>query len=152
MDFPYLLMVAARWVHILAAALALGVPMYMRYVLLPALETIDEGTRALVRQELARRWRMCVHLLIVLFLATGLWTFLGVARWREFSSDAKFQYHLLFGIKFLIALAMFFISSALAGRSAALAAIRANAKMWLDILIVLGLVLVAISNVMRFMS
>jgi uncharacterized membrane protein len=151
MDFSYVLMVAARWIHILAAALALGVPMYMRYVLLPALQGLDETSRGRLREELARRWRLCVHLLIVLFLATGLYTFLGVARWRALPAEEKFQYHLLFGIKFIIALAMFFISSALAGRAAGLAAMRANAALWLNILIVLGLVLVAISNVLRFM-
>jgi hypothetical protein len=98
------------------------------------------------------RWRIFVHVMIVVFLATGFWTFLGAARWREFDADAKFHYHLLFGIKLLLALVMFFISSALAGRSAAFAGIRANAKTWVGILIVLGLVVVALGNVMRFMD
>src|SRR5207244_1982765 len=90
-------------------------------------------------------------IMIVVFLATGFWTFLGAARWRAFDPDARFRYHLLFGIKLLIALAMFFISSALAGRSAALAGMRANAKMWVNALVLLGLCVVGISGVMRFM-
>lgn len=147
----YGLMLAIRWLHILAAALALGVPVYLRFVLMPALAGIDEAARSTVREGLARRWRIWVHVLIVVFLATGFYNFLAIARWRSFDADARFLYHLLIGIKILIALAMFFISSALAGRSAALAFIRENARTWLNILIVLGVVLVAVSGVLRFL-
>jgi uncharacterized membrane protein len=149
----YLLLIAARWVHIMSAVLALGVPIYMRFVLLPALQAVDETARASVQEGLVRRWRIWVHVLIVALLATGFYNYLVVARWRDdaYPPDLRGRYHMLLGIKIMIALAMFFIASALAGRSQALASIRANARTWLNILIVLGLALVALSNVVRFL-
>ena len=152
MEPIFLVTLVSRWLHILAAALALGVPIYVRYVLMPAMGQLEEGQRNLLREAVAKRWRMIVHILIIIFLLTGFWTFLGYARWKDpsFTAEMKFRYHLLFGIKVVIALAMFFISSALAGRSAALAGIRANAKLWIGVLIVLGLVIVGISGFMRF--
>jgi uncharacterized membrane protein len=149
----YVLIIVARWLHIMSAVLALGVPIYMRFVLLPALHGVDESARTSVQEGLVRRWRIWVHVLIVALLATGFYNYLVVARWRAdtFPQDLRGRYHMLLGIKILIALGMFFIASALAGRSGALASIRANAKTWLNILIVLGLALVAISNVVRFL-
>jgi len=152
MEPQFLISLVARWLHILSASLALGVPIYVRFVLMPALSQLDESQRGAFREALHARWRIFVHVMIVIFLATGFWTFLGAKRWSTFEPDAKFRYHLLFGIKLIIALAMFFISSALAGRSAALAGIRTNAKTWLGVLILLGLLVVGIGGVMRFME
>ena len=151
MTADYLVTLVARWLHIVAAALAIGVPIFMRFVLMPARNRLEEGQRAVLHEAIMARWRIFVYVMIVVFLATGFWTFLGAARWSTFDADAKFRYHLLFGIKVLIALAMFFISSALAGRSAALARMRANAKMWVNVLVLLGLCVVGISGVLRFM-
>jgi uncharacterized membrane protein len=152
MEPQFLISLVARWLHILSASLALGVPIYVRFVLMPALSQLDESQRGAFREALHARWRIFVHVLIVIFLATGFWTYLGAGRWRDFDAAAKPRYHMLFGIKFLLAMAMFFISSALAGRSAALAGMRANAKMWLGVLIVLGLCVVGSGGVMRFME
>jgi uncharacterized membrane protein len=151
MDGEFLLILAVRWVHILSAALALGVPLYVHLVLRPALATLDDDNRARLHEAMAKRWRMIVHVLIVFFLATGLYNFLGVARWRSFAADDKRLYHMLFGIKVVIALAMFTISSGLAGRSAAFAFMRNNTPLWLMILILLGLGIVGVSGVMRFL-
>ena len=151
MQPDYLVTLVARWLHILSAALALGVPIYVRFVLMPSMGHLEESQRNLLREAITKRWRMFVHVMIVVFLATGFWTFLGAKRWNDFEADPKFRYHLLFGIKVMIALAMFFISSALAGRSAALAGMRTNAKMWIGVLVLMGLAIVGISGVMRFM-
>ena len=151
MEPQFLITLVARWLHILSASLALGVPIYARFVLMPAMSQLDETQRGVFRESLNARWRVFVYVMIVIFLATGFWTFLGAKRWSTFEPDAKFRYHLLFGIKLIIALAMFFISYALAGRSAALAPMRTNAKMWLGVLILLGLCIVGISGFMRFM-
>jgi len=150
-EVEYALMLVARWLHIISAALAIGVPIFMRFVLMPARQQLDEPQRAVLHEAIMARWRVFVYVMIVVFLATGFWTFLGVARWRSFEPDARFRYHLLIGIKILIALGMFFISSALAGRSAALAGMRRNAKLWVNVLVLLGLGIVVISGILRFM-
>jgi uncharacterized membrane protein len=151
MSGEYLLMLVVRWLHILAAALALGVPWYVRLVLMPAMATLDEEQRARFQEALTKRWRMIVHLLILVFLATGFYTFLVVARWKAFDPEDRKWYHMIFGVKFLIALAMFTISSGLAGRSKLFAPMRQTGHLWLGVLLLLGLLIVALSGVLRFM-
>jgi hypothetical protein len=58
-------------------------------------------------------------------------------------------YHALFGIKFLLALVIFFVASALVGRSPALARIRRNARFWLSVNMALAITVVCISGVLR---
>ena len=149
MTGEYLLMLASRWLHILSAALAIGAPLYVRFVLMPAMMSLDAENRGRLSEAVARRWRIIVHLLIVIFLVTGFYNFLGVARWKKFPPDEKFQYHLLFGIKLVIALAMFTISSGLAGRSKLFAPMRERSRLWLTILIALGVAILGISGTMR---
>ena len=129
-----------RWLHILAATVSVGVPIYLWLVLMPAMTSIDEESRTRLREASARRWRILVYAAIVIFLVTGLYNYLVVKRWSDFPTDAKARYHMLFGIKFLLALAVFFILSALAGRSAALEYFRKNAKTWVMVSVLLGLV------------
>jgi uncharacterized membrane protein len=140
----------ARWLHILSATLAIGGPLYIRMVLLPAMNVLDEEQRTRLREALAARWKIFVHILIVVFLASGLWTFLGVARWRSLDAEAKFTYHLFVGIKLVLALVMFTISSALVGRAALFAPLRQNARLWLTVLVLLGLVMIGLSGTLRY--
>jgi uncharacterized membrane protein len=145
------LVIAARWLHILSATLAVGVPIYVRFVLMPAAAaTLDDEHHSRLREALTKRWRMFVHILIVVFLATGFYNYLVVARWKKISPDFQPRYHMLMGIKILIALVMFTISSALAGRSSLFAPMRQNAKFWLVVLVVLGLGIIGISGVLRY--
>jgi uncharacterized membrane protein len=153
MEPDYLISLIARWLHIVSAALAVGVPIFMRFVLMPARGQLEESQRSVLHEAIMARWRIIVHVLIVVFLATGFWTYLGAARWKaeSFPADLRPRYHMLFGIKFALAMAMFFISSALAGRAAAFADIRSNARVWVAVLILLGLAVVGIGGVMRFL-
>jgi uncharacterized membrane protein len=144
--------IIVRWLHIVSAALAVGVPLFMRFVLLPSLSTLDDATRGTFREAVHKRWRPFVHIMIVVFLATGFYNFLVLRRWAAFSPEDKRLYHMLFGIKVLIALVMFFLASALAGRSGKLQKIRENARFWVTVLVVCGLAVVAISGVMRVLD
>jgi uncharacterized membrane protein len=146
------LMLVARWLHILSATLAVGVPIYMWWVEVPALKSVDEPARSTLREALARRWRFIVYLIILIFLVTGFFNFLVVTRWENFSQDLKFRYHLYFGLKLLAALGIFFLLSALAGRSAKLERIRQRAGFWLLIVILLGVFVIVLSGTMRYMS
>jgi uncharacterized membrane protein len=151
MNDNYALLLILRWLHILSATLAVGVPIYFRLVVMPALAGLDEESRGRLSDALSKRWKMILHLVIVVFLATGLYNFLGVARWRSFDADAKRLYHMLFGIKLLLALVIFTISSALVGRAAIFAGIRNKAALWWMILSLLGVAVVILSGVMRYM-
>ncbi len=58
-------------------------------------------------------------------------------------------YHMLFGIKVLAAFAVFFLASALAGRTAGMAPFRKNAKLWLSVLLALAVLIVVCGGIMR---
>lgn len=155
MTAEQLLILLARWLHILSAALAVGVPIYVRFVLMPAMSSLEEEPRSRLKEAIAKRWRIIVYVLILVFLATGFYNFLGPhARWRgpTFSAELKFRYHMYFGIKLVVALIMFFLSSALAGRSSGLQFIRDKSSFWLSVLVLLGVFIVVISGTMRFMG
>ena len=53
------------------------------------------------------------------------------------------------GMKILLAMAVFFLASALSGRSKALEGIRRNAALWLVINILLAAVIVAIAGYLK---
>ncbi len=153
MDPMEILKLVSRWLHIIAATMAVGVPLFKRLALEPALATLDPSQRESLKEAISKRWRMWVYICIMIFLATGLYNFLREgAPWRSFDAASKTTYHLLISIKILLAFGMFFISSALAGRSAVFAPIRQNSKLWLGLLILLGLAIVVISGYLRFMQ
>ncbi|MEX0585738.1 MAG: hypothetical protein WD176_03790, partial [Pirellulales bacterium] len=58
-------------------------------------------------------------------------------------------YHAVFGTKVLLALAIFFIASALMGKSPALQKIRDNRRFWLTTNVVLAIIVVCLSGILR---
>ena len=60
-------------------------------------------------------------------------------------------YNILFGIKVVLALAVFFLASAMTGRSEALAKFRENLKLWITVNLLLGILIVCIAGQMRMM-
>ena len=142
-----LIALVVRWLHILAATVTVG-----RADLHSFRGAAGVGQGRQLHQEagaIAARWRMLIYVSMAVFLATGLWNYLGVARWREFDPAIQGRYHMLLGIKLLLALGLFFVLSALAGRSAKLAFIRDNAKTWFTLALSLGIMIVALSGCLR---
>ena len=154
-----LLPLIIRWIHILSAIAAIGAPFIVRFALMPAAEkTLSEEQHQQLRDAINARWKHIVYLLITLFILTGLYLFLvptrvnGVlvtARWKDFSPRDKSIYHAIFGIKMIAALGIFFLASALAGRTKALAPIRKNRKIFLTLLLTLGILAVICAVIMR---
>jgi len=58
-------------------------------------------------------------------------------------------YHPLFGVKFLLAMAIFMIASLLSGKTPAADNLRRNLKLWLNVNIVLAVLVVCISGILR---
>ena len=56
---------------------------------------------------------------------------------------------MVFGVKFLLALAIFAIASLLVGKTPAAEALRKNARLWLNLNIVLAVLVVCLSGVLR---
>jgi len=145
MDGEFLLMLTSRWLHILSATVMAGGAIFMRYALLPVLEAREAGDRSELSQAIIGRWKVFIHSGIAISLITGLYNF-----YVRFHDVKPMPYHALFGLKFLLALVVFFIASALVGRSKGLAPMRANPRLWLNINVGLALVIILVGSVMRY--
>lgn len=91
-------------------------------------------------------WKKFVHGGILLFLISGFYNYLVIA--RPMHPGDKI-YHMLMGIKILLAFVIFFFASALVGRSKAFEGMRRNAKAWQLLMIVLAAVIVGISGYLK---
>jgi hypothetical protein len=89
------------------------------------------------------KWKMFVHGGIALFLVSGFYNYLVVLA-PQHKGDKL--YHALMGTKILLALVIFFLSSALVGRSKAFAGMRANPKLWQTVILALAAVVIGISG------
>jgi uncharacterized membrane protein len=142
MDSAQLVEVLSRWIHVGAAIVLLGGSTFIRFILLPEAERLPTEQHDQLRQGILVRWKRFVMAGITLLLVTGFYNYLS----RESFPP---RYHMLMGIKILLALGVFFLGSALTGRSAGLAAIRQNARTWLLVLIVLATLVVAIAGYLK---
>jgi uncharacterized membrane protein len=152
MDFPFAIAMVSRWLHILAAITAVGGTIFIRYALLPTLATLPDDERRSLHEQLRARWSKVVMASIFFLLASGIYNFIVINRTLSLTPELKEMktiYHALFGVKFLIGLSIFFIASALVGRSSAFEKLRANAKLWATVNVTLAVVLVCVSGYMR---
>jgi hypothetical protein len=58
-------------------------------------------------------------------------------------------YHAIFGVKFLAALGVFFLVSALVGRSPVFARLRQSGGRWVSLVIALGALIILVSGVLN---
>lgn len=141
---------ALRWMHILAAVSAVGGAIYARFALLPSLDLLGLESRASLMTAVRGRWAKVVMAAILFLIVSGLWNFfLNVNLFKSAGEKLPPIYQALFGIKFLLALGIFFLASALNGRGAATEKFRVNSRLWLNVTIALAIGVILISGVMR---
>jgi len=138
--------VLSRWLHVMTAIVLLGGAAFQWIALRPAAQQLPDAEHDKLRELIMGRWRKVVMIGIVILLATGFYNYLWVA--KPLSSVWK-PYHPLMGTKILLALAVFFLASALTGRSPAFAGLRKQMGRWLPVLLLLGAIIVAISGFLK---
>jgi uncharacterized membrane protein len=134
-----------RWLHILAGMTAVGGMIFLRAVVVPSIGAISTDAFKSFHGQMRPRWAKIVAAAIGTLLITGLVNFIITVKLYEVPK----WYHMVWGIKFLIALVIFFISSVMAGRSALADKFRANVRMWLNLNIFLAVVVVCLSGVLK---
>ena len=134
--------VASRFLHVLTAIILLGGSTFMLLVILPSLQASEDSLRKSMASTIRDRWKRFVHLGIAIFLLTGFYNYFQAM--PKHKGDGL--YHALVGTKILLALAVFFVASALVGRSSTFDSMRQNQRKWLTLLCLLGIVIVAISS------
>ncbi|HZZ70668.1 MAG TPA: hypothetical protein VFE24_00330 [Pirellulales bacterium] len=139
-----------RWLHIGAVIAAAGGAVFARFVLMPAVSSLAADQRQALHERIRSRWSKILSGAILILLVTGLINFF-LTRQLFLDDQQKLPplYNILFGIKFILAFIVFFLASALAGRSAVFDKLRSRAKFWAGVNVLLLLVIVCISGVLR---
>jgi len=137
---------ALRWLHIVPAVVAGGATAFAWIALLPAFATLPDAERLRLKETIDRRWRVVVMACITLLLISGIANFV---LYQAPVHKGQSLYHALFGVKFVAAMIVFFLASALSGRSPAFASIRAKARFYVGVAAALVLVILLISGALR---
>jgi hypothetical protein len=147
MDATYWLLLTSRVLHILGAIVLIGGVFYLRMVVVSRVRASDAGGETDLWFSGRRgTWAMWVGIATLVLIATGLVNFAYILKTNESLGGA---YHAVFGIKFLLALVVFFLAAILAGKSAAGARVRNHFRYWMGVCLVLGVVVVALGSVLR---
>lgn len=151
MESVMLLGLVLRWIHILAAIALMGGAIFQRFALLPAAATLPDDAHQKLRAELRGRWAKLVMMAAGLLVVSGFVNFgLLVVNYNLDKSELPGRlYHMVFGVKFLLALVVLYIASLLAGRSALAERARQNARGWLTLNLVLATLVVGLGGVLR---
>lgn len=139
------LSVLSRIAHVGTAIVLVGGTVFMRFVLMPAAKELPEAEHDQLRQRLLARWKRVVHGGIALLLLSGLYNYMQQI--PKHKGDGL--YHALLGTKMLLALVVFFIASALVGRSAAFEKMRQNRAKWMGLIVLLSALIVGISGFVK---
>ena len=137
-----------RVLHVGTAIVLVGGTSFIYFVLQPAVaKSLSDDEHARLRVHLIGAWKKLIHTGIGLLLLSG-----GVNYYRviaEASHKGDGLYHALLATKILMALAIFFIASALVGRAAKFESMRKNSRKWLAVNLLLALAIVGIAGFLK---
>lgn len=141
MSTDLILAILSRWIHVGTAIVLLGGTVCLRCVVHPIIAAQHPETAELIRG----RWKKFVHGGILLLMLSGFFNYIRAMGIHKGDS----LYHALVGTKILLAFGVFFIASALVGRSAGTQRFRDAAGLWMTVVIVLSFVIAGISGVVK---
>lgn len=141
MDVELLIPLISRWAHIGTAIVLVGGTTFFRFVVMPALD----GNHGDLVEKIRQGWKKFVHGGIALFLLSGFYNYFTAMPLHK--GDGL--YHMLVGTKMLLAFFVFFIASALVGRSAGTQKFRDGAKKWTGIMLLVSALIVGISGFVK---
>lgn len=149
--FPFLLLL--RYMHILGAIALMGGTIFMRFALRPVVVGLPPETKATIHEQVRSRWSRFVMVASALLLISGI-TNLALAGRFDFKPIFGLEkgYHMIVGIKFLLALPIFFIAALMTGRSSLAKRVQANAELWMNVNLTLALLMVLIGGYLKFVN
>jgi putative copper export protein len=147
MDATFWLLLTSRVLHILGAIVLVGGVFYLRTIVAPRLRASDAESGSDPWYAGRRSaWAMWVGIATLALIVTGLVNFIYIVKTNQSLGG---MYHGVFGVKFLLALVVFFLAALLAGKSAAGERFRRDMRRWLGICLLLGVVVVILGSVLR---
>lgn len=148
MDLDILPLIS-RWLHIIPAIILVGGTLFMRLALAPVASAAEGSETAELRESIRRKWAKWVMISSGLLLVSGLYNSAIKAMGFQMSGT---PYNGLLLVKILLALAVFYLSAVLSGRSEKAVKFRQSETKWLNILCVLMLAIVIIAGYMKMDS
>ncbi len=145
MDIQFVIDAISRITHITTAIALAGGTAFVVFVLAPSAKSLLESEELKLRTSINQRWKRFVHVGILLFLVSGFYNYFRAMP----SHNGDGLYHALIGTKILLALVLFFIASALVGRSKAFDFMRKRRIVWLRTIVLIAFAIVVISGVVR---
>jgi len=143
-DGWYFVLLASRVLHVLSSIILLGGIFYLLAVVAP--RAIANGGNADAWFDGNRAaWAKWVGIATAVLLLTGLFNFVMIVKMNQIATS----YHMLGGVKILVAMVIFFLAAILAGKTALADNLRTNMKFWLKVTMSVGLLIVVIGSVMR---
>jgi uncharacterized membrane protein len=138
-----------RYLHIYSAVLLAGGFLFLWLVFEPAVRGVAETERNALLERIRGRWSKVVMLTTLLLLVSGLVNAVRFIKAYDFTGFPGGLYHFLVALKLVLALAVFFISATLVGRSENARRFREKLGFWLMVNGLLMVVLVAIGGLMK---
>lgn len=134
-----------RWMHILSAIVLVGGTFFLRFSLAPTLAAQSEETRASLLTGWRPGWARLVMITSGLLLISGLVNAVRIIKAYEFASP----YHVYVAVKLILALAIFWLSASIAGRSNRAEQFRQRMTHWLTINVLLSVLIVGLAGFMK---
>ncbi len=148
--FPVLLIL--RYMHILGAIALMGGTIFMRFALRPVVVQLPPDVKASVHEQVRSRWAKFVMLATLLILVSGVANLALASRYTFTDKPLGMSWHMLVGIKFLLALPIFFIAALMTGRTNLAKRIQTNAEFWMNLNLTLALVMVLMGGLLKFVK
>lgn len=145
MDSQLIIDSVSRFLHVGTAITLVGGTIFMRFVLKPAADQLSQEAHDQLRTALIARWKRFVHGGIGLFLLSGFYNYMRLMPQHKGDS----LWHALVGTKILLAFGVFFLASALVGKSKSFEGLRQQRPKWLAVVVLLSLIIVGISSFVK---
>lgn len=140
--------VIVRVMHVVGAIIAVGGAIFAIFAVLPAAQVIPEESKKHFHEAIRRRFAMLVMISITLLMLSGFYNYLV----NELPAHkGQSAYNAMMGVKILLAFAVFFLASAMTGKSPAFEGMRKKRKRWMTVNVLLAFVIIAIGAVLRAM-
>ena len=146
MDTLEIIGLLSRWLHVIPATLLVGGTLFMRFSLVPAANESNASSE--LRESIRRRWSKLIMISVSLLLVSGLYN----SAMKAIGFELSMTYNILLLVKIVLALAIFYLTSVLAGRSEKAQKFRQREIYWLNILCALMIAVVMIGGYMKIDS
>jgi uncharacterized membrane protein len=144
-DGMYWLLLASRVLHILGAIILVGGLFYLRMIVAPSISAANGALADAWFGGRRAAWAKWVGIATLVVLVTGFFNYYETVKTYDLASS----YHMIAGIKILLALVVIFLASLIAGRSPAADQLRQRMKFWLGVCLLTGILVVILGSVLR---